>query len=272
MITRRRDALATTILLTAVAGVTGCGLIVPEHPEEEGSHGGDAAHAVHWAYDGDAGPEHWGQLDPSYAACETGRAQSPIDLAAPKARDLPDIEFGYDESPASVLNNGHTMQVTPEGTDNGIRVGGDRYRLVQFHFHDPSEHTVDGESFPMELHLVHEGADGSLAVVGVLIEEGAASTALAPVFDAMPAEADSTHDLADPLDLEAILPAKRRYYRYSGSLTTPPCTQGVTWLVLRRPITLSPGQIRAFTDLTGTNSRPVQDLNGRTPRLDTAAG
>ncbi len=217
---------------------------------------------AHWGYEGAEGPEHWGSLDPGFAACSDGREQSPIDLTGAEPGALSEIAFDYAPSPISILNNGHTIQVDYQ-PGSAIVLDGTRYGLVQFHFHHRSEHTVDGADFPLEMHLVHASADGALAVVGVFLEEGEANEALAPVWRGLPAEPGPAAIIEGSLDANALLPERRTTWRYAGSLTTPPCTEGVSWLVMTDPVTASSEQIEAFRTLFPVNNRPVQPLNGR---------
>jgi len=217
---------------------------------------------THWGYEGPHAPEHWGSLDPGFAACSHGREQSPIDLTGAEPVTLSEIGFEYAPSPISIQNNGHSIQVNYE-PGSGIVLDGTRYGLVQFHFHHRSEHTVDGADCPLELHLVHADADGALAVVGVFVEEGAANGALAPVWRHLPAKAGPAALVQGTVDAAALLPERRTTWRYRGSLTTPPCSEGVSWLMMTEPVTASREQIEAFAALFPVNNRPVQRLNGR---------
>ena len=236
-----------------IAGAAGAGALL---------FGTGAYAQPHWGYEGEHGPEHWGSLDPGFAVCSNGREQSPIDLTGAEQEGLSEIIFEYAPSPISILNNGHTIQVDYQA-GSGIVLDGTRYGLVQFHFHHRSEHTVDGADFPLEMHMVHADADGALAVVGVLVEEGGANEALAPVFRQMPGEAGPAAMVEGTVDAAALLPGRRTTWRYAGSLTTPPCSEGVSWLVMTEPVTASRGQIEAFKALFPVNNRPVQPLNGR---------
>ena len=174
----------------------------------------------------------------------------------------------HHDNMADGINNGHTIQVDYVGA-NTLTLGSVQYQLVQYHFHGPSEHTVDGKHFPMEMHMVHKAADGRLAVVGVLIAEGVHNKAFEPLWANLPAQKGArTHFPAIKVNVDALLPGTRTSYRYAGSLTTPPCTEGVSWIVLTNPIQLSAGQIGAFTRLVKHNNRPVQMLNGRTILTD----
>ena len=223
--------------------------------------GADLPH-VRWGYRGDIGPAHWGSLDPAFAACARGSEQSPIDLAGAQSRTQPPIELDYAPRSAEIVNTGHTIQVNV-AAGSGIMVGKVRYELLQFHFHRSSAHTVAGVRFPLELHLVHRSKDGTLAVIGVLYRVGPASEALAPIWDLLPSEPGTAVALPDTVDVAALLPDRHTTWRYAGSLTTPPCTEGVSWAVMAEPMTLSEAQIEAFSAIDDGNHRPVQPLNDR---------
>jgi carbonic anhydrase len=230
---------------------------------------------VHWGYTGDAGPAAWAGLSAEYSACADGRTQSPIDLPAvsdsqPTTAGLnpADLEAHPERHPDDVVNNGHTVQVNFAG-GSSLDVGAERFELLQLHFHAPSEHTLAGREFPMEVHLVHRSEAGVLAVVGVLIAEGRANAAYAPIWEKLPAEAGAQSGLAAlTLDVDALLPERRSALRYTGSLTTPPCSEGVRWLVLTEPVELSAEQIAAFAALYDHNNRPTQPLHGRSLVLE----
>jgi carbonic anhydrase len=223
---------------------------------------GGAAHAPHWDYAGGTGPEAWGGLKPEFALCKTGQRQSPIDIRGGLAVDLDPVQFDYQDSRFAVLDNGHTVQVElPPG--NAIEVGGKRFELQQFHFHRPSEESIDGRRFEMSLHLVHKDAQGRLAVVALLFDPGPAHPVLQQVWNNLPLERHAAAPARAPLELSALLPADRRYYTYMGSLTTPPCSEGVQWIVMRQPVTLATEQIEIFSRLYPMNARPVQSAAGR---------
>jgi carbonic anhydrase len=228
---------------------------------------GDEGHP-HWQYGkGHEGPTHWAELSPEYAACGPGKHhhQSPIDIRGAAKADLPALQVAYQAAATNVVNNGHTIQVNvPPGST--VTVGDHRYELQQFHFHAPSEEAVSGKHAALVAHLVHKDADGKLAVVAVLFDVGAASAALVPVFAAMPAKVGEEAPLGQGVDPAALLPAKQGYYEYEGSLTTPPCSEGVRWFVLKQHATLSQEQLQAFKKLYPHNARPLQPLNGRTIR------
>jgi len=221
------------------------------------------AHGAHWSYEGATGPAHWAELDPGVVQ---GKAQSPIDLVTTAAVNPPSgplaLHFTGHEYLAGEEDNGHTIQVTLE-TGSTFTTARGTYALKQFHFHTPSEHTVDGRSFPLEVHFVHQSADGHLAVVGVFFVEGPANENLAQLIAHFPAEHKAEHFPADKIDFNLRPPVDTTAYNYQGSLTTPPCTEGVDWYLFRQPMTASREQIAAFAARLHHNNRPVQPLNGR---------
>ena len=221
-----------------------------------------AAHA-HWAYEGHESPEHWGELDPSYAPCAAGADQTPIDIEETIEADLPPLAIDYQSMGQEVVNNGHTIQVNvaPGST---VTINGVPFELKQFHFHTPSENEVGAKHYALEGHLVHADKDGHLAVIGVLYQLGDENPSIAQVWAASPKEAGTSQALATPVDPKALLPKDRDYYAFSGSLTTPPCTEGVRWMVLKAPLTVSQEQV-AFLEqaVHGHNNRPVQPVNAR---------
>ena len=216
-----------------------------------------------WGYDAEDGPSKWGAIDPSFAACAAGKAQSPININGAKPADLPPISFDYHPAPLQVIDNGHTIQVdyAPGST---ITVGGHTYQLIQFHFHHPSENHVGGKEFPMELHLVHKDSEGKLAVVAVLLKVGAENAAVKTEWSHLPPEKEKEVTVEGvTIDASQLLPAKRGYYTFQGSLTTPPCSEGVTWFVLKEPLPISKDELAAFSRLYRHDNRPVQPLAGR---------
>lgn len=221
-------------------------------------------HGAHWGYSGHEGPEFWGDLSHDYAVCKSGRNQSPIDIAGLTESELSPIIFSYNSVPMSIVNNGHTVQVN-YAPGSSITVDGKTFDLLQFHFHTPSENTVEGSSFPMEAHLVHADKDGSLAVVGVLFQEGMSNPFIETIWAYMPEKAGETKELPElKVNVEKMLPANKSYYRFNGSLTTPPCTEGVRWMVLKSPEPVSSSQTRRLNSvLGGDNNRPVQATNAR---------
>jgi len=222
-----------------------------------------SSNTPHWDYKGPHDPAHWAHLDASFEGCSAGKRQSPIDIKATEKVALPSLEFGYSPTKASVVNNGHTIQVNlPAG--NSLTVGEQRYELLQFHFHTPSEEALGGKRKPLVAHFVHRSAEGQLGVVAVLFDFGKANETYAPVFAHLPARAGETLTADDlTLDLAALLPTEKGYYSFEGSLTTPPCSEGVNWMVLKQPVKLSAQQIQRFRQMFSFNARPIQPLNGR---------
>ncbi|HET8869294.1 MAG TPA: carbonic anhydrase family protein [Aquabacterium sp.] len=221
-----------------------------------------AGHDVHWAYSGDTGPESWGMLKPEYRQCMIGKRQSPIDIRDGIPVQLDPIQFDYHPTAFRVIDNGHTIQANVE-PGNSITILGKRYELVQFHFHRPSEERINGKQYDMDVHLVHKDAEGHLAVIAILIEQGNAHGALQLVWNALPLEKGMEQASSVPIDLNQILPDRKQYMTYMGSLTTPPCTEGVLWMVMKQPAQMSREQIGIFSRMYQMNARPVQSAQGR---------
>jgi carbonic anhydrase len=230
-----------------------------------------ASDPVHWGYEGAEGPEHWGELSPDYALCSTGTEQTPIDVPSTALVNPADITFNYQPADLVIANNGHTVQVDYSQGSSSIEVGGKTYNLLQFHFHTPSEHTVDSQPTDLELHLVHQSADKQLAVVGVMLKQGSENPAYAPVFSNLPAQKSDPAPVSGvTVNANDLLPAERTYYRYNGSLTTPSCSEGVQWLLMNTPVELSEAQVTAFQQIFHGNARPIQPINDRTFLLTSA--
>jgi carbonic anhydrase len=220
-------------------------------------------HPPHWAYEGKDGPSAWGKLDTSYATCSNGRKQSPIDIKGAKKSDLPALKLNYNAVPLNIIDNGHTIQVN-YASGSTLTVGDKTYTLKQFHFHHPSEERVNGRGYDMVAHLVHADADGHLAVVAVLLKQGKANALLESVWKNIPTEKDKPVDVSGvTLNVQDLLPPDHAYYTFMGSLTTPPCSEGVIWYVLKSAASLSASQVAAFAKLYPMNARPIQPLNGR---------
>lgn len=219
--------------------------------------------AQHWAYSGEAAPENWSKLDAKFAVCGIGRNQSPIDLAGFVEAELKPLKFEYQAAASDIVNNGHTVQVD-YAPGSALTVDGRRFELKQFHFHSPSENRIGGKQFPLEGHLVHADKDGNLAVVAVMFREGAANPLLVNLWQKMPAKAGGKAALPAGLNAVSLLPADRDYYRFNGSLTTPPCSEGVWWLVMKKMASVSKAQVEQFAKAVGfANNRPVQPVNAR---------
>lgn len=227
--------------------------------------GGHGAH-VHWGYQGSEGPGRWGDLSDAYEMCKDGYNQSPIDISTSSPYEMDGLKFHYDSVGLNMINNGHTVQVNYDGSSL-LEVAGNNYSLAQFHFHSPSEHMIDGRHAPMEVHFVHKSDSGRLAVVGVMVRKGRHNPALEAFWKHMPEASGGTYrNRAISVDAADILPASRDYFHYNGSLTTPPCSEGVRWFVLKKPIEASEAQISKFLRVVGENARPVQPLNVRLVR------
>lgn len=223
-------------------------------------HAGD--NASHWDYTGQRGPGHWASLDPKFSAC-AGRNQSPVDLGHFIEAELPPITFDYKAGGHALINNGHSVQVDYD-PGSGISIDNVAFSLQQFHFHAPSENLIDGKSFPIEAHFVHADAHGNLAVIAVMFVQGQSNPELGKLWARMPLKAGDRRDLSPGISAANLLPANRDYYRYEGSLTTPPCSEGVRWLVLKQPVSASAAQIEELIKVLGhPNNRPVQPIGAR---------
>ena len=245
----RKSFLATMMVTAASVAVMGAASALDHH-----------GHAS-WGYEGEGGPDHWGMLSADNAVCDAGHEQSPINLHAVAEQAASTPALHWEAGEGSVSDNGHTIHVGLEDAGH-LQLGDREYELVQFHFHAGSEHTVDGQQYPLEVHFVHASDDGHLAVVGVFFEEGAANPQLDALWAAIPHEGE--HHEVDDVDPSAFLPDDHSVWRYAGSLTTPPCSEGVAWTVMQTPITASRAQIEAFTAHYSNNFRPVQALHART--------
>ena len=226
------------------------------------ANGHAAGHEPHWSYQGETGPQAWGALKPEFVTCSTGKRQSPIDIRDGFTLDLEPVKFGYQPSGFSVIDNGHTVQVNVS-PGQYLEVLGRRYELLQFHFHRPSEERINGRAFDMVAHLVHKDLEGRLAVVAVLLDRGSAHPLVQTVWNNLPLEKGEALPAPVTIDLNGLLPQDRRYFQYMGSLTTPPCTEGVLWMVMQQPVTVSHEQIALFSRLYPMNARPIQSASGR---------
>ncbi len=225
---------------------------------------------IHWTYQDATGPDYWANLAPEFATCKSGKNQSPVNLTATESADLINPDFHYESVPLNVLNNGHTVQV-PYAPGSYVTLEGQRYNLLQFHLHSPSEHAVDNQPWDAELHLVHQNDEGDLAVVAVLLQKDDAASSSGD-FDQLsknlPVEAGDKVRTGKTINAQNLLPSKTTTYRYSGSLTTPPCSESVTWLVMTEPVSLPAEQIAQYEKLLDHNNRPLQQLNSRPVQMD----
>ncbi len=217
---------------------------------------------AHWGYEGESGPEHWGGLSADFKVCELGVEQTPIDIKGATRAELAGVSPSFQPMPLKILNNGHTIQANCAPGSRTV-INGQPFDLLQFHFHHPSEHLLSGKAFDLELHFVHRSEKGQLAVLGIFIAPGAENAALAPIWAAMPKEAGEEQAMGTTITPADLLPADRGFFRYQGSLTTPPCSEGVLWTVFKNPIEASPAQIRQFAELFPANARPAMPLHQR---------
>lgn len=221
-----------------------------------------AGSGTHWGYSGAEGPENWAKLSPDYHAC-LGNNQSPVDLSGFIEADLEPLKINYKAGGNEIVNNGHTIQVNYDA-GSSIQVDGQTFELKQFHFHSPSENHINGKSYPLEAHFVHANEKGDLAVVAVMFHQGADNKALDQAWSAIPQHAGDKEKLASSTDANAILPESKDYYRFNGSLTTPPCSEGVRWFVMKESSHASFRQIKTFSNvMQHANNRPIQATNAR---------
>ena len=226
-----------------------------------------SSHSAHWGYTGHEGPSNWGDLDPKYTMCKAGSSQSPINISNESivaTSGLAKIDFNYRTSASSIINNGHTVQINMSG-GSSIKIDGIEFQLKQFHFHTPSENNINSKSFPLEAHFVHASKDGKLAVVALMFEEGKENPILKKLWSKMSSKAGESNGCGLPSKgIDKLLPKDRDYYRFSGSLTTPPCSEGVRWFVLKDYSHISKAQIKEFLHAVHhENNRPIQPINAR---------
>ncbi len=219
--------------------------------------------SIHWEYSGPLGPEHWADLSPEFSSCN-GKNQSPINLTSFIEAELKPISFNYSKGSSEIVNNGHTVQIN-EMPGNTVTLDGISFQLKQFHFHSPSENLINGKSFPLEAHLVHEDVDGNLAVIAVMFEEGKPNKGIEKAWAQFPEHEGDKLPLHVNVSPKEILPRNHDYYRYEGSLTTPPCSEGVRWIVMKHQITASKDEIEKFIHaMHHSNNRPIQPIHART--------
>lgn len=222
---------------------------------------------IHWSYSGSTGPSNWGKLSENYSLCSKGKKQSPIDINNAIPQSLSSITMNYHPSKFTVINNGHTIQANSNDQKNKLLINRDQYVLQQFHFHTPSEHTFNGQSEALEVHLVHKNEKGNLTVLAVLIQAGDEHKTLSQIMRNLPKNERETFIVND-FDVSTIIPTKKAQYHYTGSLTTPPCSEEVQWIIMESPIELSEQEITTFKQLFKSNRRPVQPLHDRTVYID----
>ncbi len=223
-----------------------------------------SVHKTHWSYEGEGKPQNWSSLSPDYYLCAEGKEQSPVNIEETTVvnKDLPNLIFNYSSSKIKLENNGHTIKAVPE-PQNYFTYEGKKLNLLQFHFHSLSEHTLNGKHFPMEIHFVHKSDDGSLAVIGVFVKEGEENSYFENFWENLPKNNSDEFEVEDKIELIKLLPDDKQTFRYSGSFTTPPCTEGISWFVISQPIEMSPEQINEFKKLYDNNYRPLNPVNTR---------
>ncbi len=256
-------SLSMMVIGCALFGMNGCSTAHPNHVNSSNLAEHDVPDKEHWSYMGIDGPSHWSMLTPAYHTCEAGQRQSPINIEmSHPAMHKETLEFRYANSRVFEVNNGHTIQVSHvSGCEIGF--GKRTYPLRQFHFHAPSEHHIRGKAFPMEMHLVHQDASGHIVVVAVLLETGAQEPVLSELWNWLPHQIGRQVSLPLEINIASILPQQSRHFSYSGSLTTPPCTEGVQWIILEKPVRIAEEDVRRFVEIIGYNARPVQPLKER---------
>jgi carbonic anhydrase len=249
----------------ALLGVVGAALVIPRTPHAQTPKPVSTTWRTPWSYAGANGPDHWGDLDPEYASCKHGKAQSPIDIGKADKADLPALRFEYHSGPLHVINNGYTaLRVDYAQSGDFLVAGSQRYQLTQFHFHRPSEETIHGKRYDMVLHLMHAASDGKVAAVAILLKAGHANPTIQTLWPYMPKTAGALQEIAGvEINPATLLPHDTAYYTYDGSQTAPPCSEGVTWFVLKTPMEMSTEEIDAFATLYPHDVRPLQPLNGR---------
>jgi carbonic anhydrase len=223
----------------------------------------EAHNAPHWSYEGDTSPSHWGDLDPAFFMCKEGKNQSPVNLNRFTKAQLPTLKVFYSGNAKEVVNNGHTIKVTTIGK-NEFEVDGISFNLLQFHFHTPSENKIESKSFPMEAHFVHKSKDGEVLVVALMFVEGERNSSIDKILADLDKNVGKVNQLKEMFNPGDLFPKKLDYYRFNGSFTTPPCTEGVRWIVLKNPVTVSKEQLEKMHAIMGDNNRPTQPLNART--------
>lgn len=276
-----RTHLTRCLFVSAVMSCSaGCQRSATEAQPPPARASAQAAQPVHWSYRGAEGPSAWATLSPQYHTCGEGMAQSPIDLTDAQTSEVGGWKFDYratslrmalHEHVTDILDNGHTLQITVD-VGSSLTTPRATYELKQFHFHTPSEHTVDGKSYPAEAHFLHQSAEGAMAVVAVFFEEGNENPNLGKLLAHVPARGQAIHLTDTELDLDLHVPTDNDAFEYMGSLTTPPCTEQVEWLLFRHPLSATAAQLKELAEHMAPNNRPAQARNGRAVRLGPVIG
>lgn len=262
---RNRNLMFSSLLLSIFLAIAG--YISFESIENETTANELTEHQAYWSYEEETVLETPANVDSVYEACTKGEAQSPINIETTRIEETnkaEDIAINYEEDSFSLLNDGYTIKAIAETKNNSIIVGGEDFKLMEIHFHNPSEHQLEGSHYEMEAHLVHKNNEGELAVVGLFIENGEMNTVLSDMWALLPEEVTESYiAVDDPINLVNLLPTELNIFQYLGSLTTPPCTEGVQWYIIEQPIQMSNEQIFQFANIFSNNSRPIQSMNNR---------
>lgn len=222
-----------------------------------------AKESAPWGYKNNNGPNHWSEINPDYVLCSNGKNQSPVNISGFIKAPHKKLNMHYQSKAKEIVNNGHTIQINMQ-TGSNIKVDNQDFELIQFHFHSPSENTINGESFPLEGHFVHANKNGNLAVLAVMFKAGDNNLILEKLWNQMPEKSGDHKLLKENITVSNLLPKDMDYYRFNGSLTTPPCSEGVRWYVLKNPVKVSDKQVEKFHHaMHHNNNRPVQPLNAR---------
>ncbi len=246
----------TTIAIVSLAACTG-------ETGHDTAHHSEKGHNNHWSYEGDTGPTHWSHLSEEFALCASSKQQSPINITTSTSANLPPLEFNYTAIPLVIENNGHTIKMTADKAGT-LKIGNDSYQLLQFHTHTPSEEAINGKRADMVIHLVHKNAQDQLAVVAVLLEQGeTANPLIETMWPLMPKTVTKPQEHDIQIDINLLLPKDTSYYTLTGSLTTPPCSEGVRWIILKQTVSISPEQLAYYKGVYAHNARPLQSLNER---------
>lgn len=261
---KRESVFGVLVVCTSIL-MGGCSSIL--HPISEDVQSSTIKQEPAWSYEGETAPHQWANIDKDFAMCAEGVEQSPINIEYTrniKEQVSQSIQIKYSKAKFSVENTGHTIQASNLTSSNYMVIDGEVYKLIQMHFHHPSEHLLNGQSFEMEGHLVHQDDEGKYAVLGFFIKPGEENGVLDEMWSKLPTEISVTNIVLDSaVNLGQLLPKEKRFFQYRGSLTTPPCTEGVQWFVLEHPIEMAQQQIEFFSSIFQQNSRPIQKLNNR---------
>jgi len=260
-----KTSLSVATILTLISGCSKSSTAeAPAHITNSEHSSEKKSEKSHWGYIDEVAPEYWGELSENYALCSNGNMQTPINIIATEDVNITPLDFNYTANATTVINNGHTIQVNID-SGSSVQIDGVDFKLLQFHFHTPSENNINGDKFPLEAHFVHQSSDGDLAVVAVMFEKGDSNPIIEKIWSKFPLEEEKEVSLTlSANDIKAIMPSDKDYYKFMGSLTTPPCSENVKWNVFKTSVTISSEQVETFFNIFGhTNNRPIQETNNR---------